>query len=121
MVTEALSHSLKQTLQLLRLTESDFTDHRTLDLDPEIIHLASRPFPNDRVVSTVLAQYLNSERPIELLSLKQGTRVMELPLVDSHIKKIEKTYHCTECKPHNLSEESEFMEPCGKTRFLKNV
>ena len=119
---QALPYCLKQVIRFLRISRirefdrsemgtREWGTHRQSDPrfieEKEILGAVPCPFPKDSVISAMLSRMLGSSQKIELLSLKDGLLITDLPLVESYINDLRRKCTCTPCSYSDHSSKCE--------------
>ena len=108
---QALPYCLKLVLRCLRVSKvKSCIKLRQIKqlLNPpcveeeEILEMIPCPFPNDSIISAMLSRVLNSSQVIELISLKDGLLVTDLPFVKKYIDGRKKSCTRTPCRCSNI-------------------
>lgn len=109
-LSQALSYALEQVVNVLQLSQYKEFDHSVplsewqkeshdKQIDEDILPLAANPFPTESTISGTLSRILGTAQSSQLISLKEGNLVGDLPLVELHIQHLEKLCTCLKCNP----------------------
>lgn len=125
---EALPYALKQSCELLRLSE-DFEHYPTTVTgnQSDILGRAYRchAFPEDFIISSILTQVFNLESQQYLQRLDDHEMIFDLPLVREHLHEIAKGCTCNGCwkrvmEPHRTDDSASTCDMI-KDEFLRDI
>ena len=128
-MSEALPYALKQTLELLLISNSVGVDtaggleQRAKFVGEYSIEIRTQPFPPNFMISNILTRFLNSENQQNLECFVEGCLISDLPLVQVHFRSLAETCSCDECQRTCQTSTRKFKTGriCEKEGFLSNI